>query len=139
MLFVGDERGNGMYTPDILAKFEVDTFNFTNSKVIIYIGFEYADLIGSNFKRFILGLGYIHEFSFLPKFNFGVLIDHGLILRNMGKFMGLSANLEINYPVSRKLRASIIYQAIDRSDLTETYHTNKNIKGSIFIGLKIAL
>ena len=139
MLFVGDERGNGMFTPDILTKLEVDTFNFTNSKVIIYIGLEYADLVGSNFKRIIIGLGYIHEFSFLPKFNFGVLIDHGLILRNMGKFMGMSANLEMNYAVTKKLRASIIYQAIDRSDLTETYNTYKNIKGSVFLGLKIGL
>mgnify|MGYP006999713516 CR=1 FL=1 len=139
MLFLGDERGNGMYTPDILTKLEVDVFNFTNSKIIMYFGIEYADLVGSNFKRFILGLGYIHEFSFLPKFNFGVLIDHGLILRNMGKFMGLSVNFEVNYPVSKKLRASIMYQAIDRSDLTITYNTNKNIKGSVFLGLKIEL
>jgi len=139
MLFLGDERGNGMYTPDILAKLEVDAFNFTNSKIVMYFGFEYADLIGTNFKRFLIGFGYIHEFSFLPKFNFGVLIDHGLILRSMGKFMGFSANLEVNYAVTKKLRAGLIYQAIDRSDLTITYHTNKNIKGSIFIGLKIAL
>jgi len=139
MLFVGDERGNGMYTPDILTKIEIDAFNFSNSKVVMYVGLEYADLLGSNFKRILLGFGYIHEFIFLPKFNFGVLIDHGLILRNLGKFMGLSANLEVNYPVSKKLRASIIYQAIDRNDLTVTYHTDRNIKGSVFLGLKIGL
>jgi len=75
----------------------------------------------------------------LPKFNFGVLIDHGLILRDLGKFMGFSANFEVNYPVSKKLRASLMYQAIDRSDLTITYNTNKNNKGSIFLGLKIGL
>ena len=139
LLFVGDERGNGMYTPDILTKLEIDTFNFTNSKIVMYVGFEYADLIGSNFKRFLLGFGYIHEFMFLPKFNFGVLIDHGLIMRNMGKFMGLSVNFEVNYPVSKKLRASMFYQAIDRSDLSTTYHTDRNIKGSVFLGLKISL
>jgi hypothetical protein len=139
MLFLGDERGNGMYTPDILTKLEIDAFNFTNSKVVMYFGIEYADLIGSNFKRFLIGFGYIHEFSFLQKFNFGVLIDHGLMLRNMGKFMGLSVNLEVNYPITKRLRAGLIYQAIDRSDLSITYHTKRNIKGSIFIGLKIAL
>ena len=139
MLFVGDERGNGMYTPDILTKLEIDAFSFSNSKIVMYVGVEYADLLGSNFKRFLLGFGYIHEFIFLPKFNFGVLIDHGLILRNLGKFMGLSANFEVNYPVSEKLRASIIYQAIDRNDLTITYNTDRNIKGSVFLGLKIGL
>lgn len=139
MLFVGDERGNGMYTPDILTKLEINVFEYSKSRVVMYVGAEYADLYGGNFKRFLIGAGYIHEFSFLPKFNFGAFVDHGLILRRMGKFMGMSANFEINYPVTKKLRAGIIYQAIDRSDLTETYNTYKNIKGSVFLGLKIGL
>ena len=139
MLFIGDDRGNNMFTLDILSKLEIDVFKFRNSAVVMNLGAEYADLVGGNYKRFLIGFGYIKEFQFLPKFNFGVFINHGLMLRKIGKFMSFSADFEVNYPISKKLRASIIYQLIDRTDLSITFHTRQNIKGSIFTGLKIDL
>ncbi len=138
MLF-GDERGNGIFTPDLQLKLEVDAFNFNNSSVIFYIGIEYAHLSSNSFQRFYLGLGYITEFPFLKKFNFGVLLDHGLIFRGGESFMGLSANVEATYLIAKKLRLSLLYQAIDRNDLTTLYNTRRNIKGSVFLGLKMEL
>jgi len=138
MLF-GDDRGNGIFTPDLQVKLEVDAFTFSNSNVIFYLGIEYAHLSSNSFNRFYLGLGYITQFSFLKKFNFGLLIDHGLIFRGGQTFMGLSANAEVTYPIAKKLRLSILYQAIDRNDLTTMFHTRRNIKGSVFLGLKMEL
>lgn len=138
MLF-GDDRGNGIFTPDIQVKLEIDIFEINKSTVIFYVGTEYAHLSSNSFQRFYLGLGYITEFSFLKKFNFGIMLDHGLILRGDQSFMGLSANTEISYPIAKKLRLSLLYQAIDRNDLTTMFSTGKNIKGSVFLGLKMEL
>lgn len=139
LLLFGDDRGNGIFTPDLQLKLEVDAFTFNYSNVLFYLGVEYAYLSSNSFNRFYIGLGYITEFPFLKKFNFGVLLDHGLIFRAGESFMGLSANAEVTYPVAKKLRLSVLYQAIDRNDLTTLFNTHRNIKGSVFLGLKMEL
>jgi hypothetical protein len=139
LLLVGDERGNEIFTPDILVKLEVEAFKIKNSSIYLYFGLEYAALNSSSLSRFSLGFGYVTSFSFLQKSHFGIFVGHGLILRSGGSFMGLGADLETSYPISKKIRLSLLYQIIDRNDLTTLFHTNRNIKGSIFIGLKMPL
>jgi len=150
LLLFGDGQSNGSFTPDLLVRFEIEAFKLEKSSFVFYIGAEYSDLNSASFQRFLIGIGYVTEFSFLKKFNFGAYIDHGIILRGKSSFigevkidessfMGLSMNFETTYPVSNKIRLSLLYQAIDRKDLTTRFDSNHNIKGSIFLGAKFAL
>jgi len=157
LLFIGDERGNSAFTPDLLIRFEVEAFKLKKSSFKLYFGAEYADLNSAAFQRFLLGIGYQTKFSFSEKFIFGLYIDHGIILRGKNSFlaknkpppskkideessfMGLSINFETTYPISQKMRLSLLYQAIDRRDLTSRFGSTTNIKGSVFLGVKLAL
>tara|TARA_R110001606_G_scaffold147495_2_gene287417 strand:- start:1681 stop:2229 length:549 start_codon:yes stop_codon:yes gene_type:complete len=150
LFLIGDNRGNSSFTPDLLVRFELNTFEIKKSSFPFYIGFEYSDLKSATFQRFFIGFGFVTEFNFLEKFNFGLYIDHGIILRGKGSFigqspidessfMGLSLNFETTYPISKKIRLSLLYQAIDRKDLTSRFRTDYNIKGSVFFGVKFAL
>jgi hypothetical protein len=157
LFLFGDDRGNSSFTPDLLVRLEVDAFKLKKSSIRMYFGAEYSDLNSANFQRFLLGVGYITKFSFLEKFIFGLYVDHGIIFRGKGSFlikndpphqkkmddetsyMGLSINFETTYPITKKLRLSLLYQAIDRKDLTSRFGTEYNTKGSIFLGVKFAL
>ena len=149
LLLVGDDRGNGIFTPDVLIRFEFEAFKLKKSSFPLYIGFEYADLSRSTLMRFILGVGFVTKLPFSDKFLFGFYIDHGLLARgkstflNKSKmeestFMGLSCNLETTYPITEKIRLSIMYQLLDRQDLSARFG-GRNINGSIFFGVKFAL
>ncbi len=139
LMFIGDERGNGMFTPNILAKLEVATFQINTNNIYLSFGLEYADLESAPLHRFSLGVGYISSIPYLNKLQIGVFFNHGIIFRFKEKFMGFSGNFETSYPVAKKLRLSILYQLIDRNDLMIKYNTEKKIKGSVFLGLKMAL
>lgn len=139
LLFFGDNRGNEVFTPDLRAKIEFETFTLKTGSFYLYIGLEYADLSSSVFQRFFVGFGYLTEFSFLKDFSFGLYLDHGLLIRGEGKFMGSSLNFETSYPIAKKLQLSLLYQAIDRNDLTNMFNEERNIKGSVFFGVKLAL
>jgi hypothetical protein len=153
LLSIGDERGNSAFTPDIIARFEVEAFKLKKSSFKFYFGAEYADLNSASFQRFLLGIGYVTQFSFLEKLTFGLYIDHGIILRGKDSFlaenkpqiddessyMGLSISFENTYPITKKIRLSLLYQAIDRKDLTSRFGGDYNIKVSVFLGVKFAL
>lgn len=150
LLFVGDDHGNSSLTPDLLVRFEVEAFKFEKSSIKLYFGLEYADLNSAAFQRYLIGLGYTTKISFLEKFLFGIYINHGLILRGktsfIGKkimdqstFMGLGLSIETTYPITKKLRLSLLCQAIDRDDLTSRFESDFNTKVSVFLGVKLAL
>lgn len=150
LLFVGDDHGNSSFTPDLSVRLEIEAFKLKKSSFPIYLGIEYSDLNSASFQRFFIGIGFVTKFYFSEKFIFGFYIDHGIILRGKGSFlseetmdessfMGLSLNFETTYPITEKLRLSLLYQAIDRRDLTSRFESNFNIKGSVFLGVKFAL
>ena len=139
LLFIGDNRGNGMFTPNITLRFDTEIFNFKKSNVNLAFGLEYADLSSTSFNRFSLGVGFITEFSFLEKIRFGLYINHGIIFRRQGSYTGMSANFEATYPIFKKLRILLLYQVLDRIDLSTIYNTKNNIKGSVFLGVKFAI
>jgi hypothetical protein len=150
LLLVGDDHGNDSFTTDLLIRFEFEAFKLKKSSFPIYIGIEYSDLNSASLQRFMLGIGFVTKFSFLEKFLFGVYLDHGIILRGKGSFLGqkamdessfmsLSLNFETSYPITEKLRLSILYQCLDRKDLTSRFQTDHNVKGSVFLGVKFAL
>ncbi|WKD85779.1 hypothetical protein KCTC32516_01125 [Polaribacter huanghezhanensis] len=151
LLLFGDNIGNDSFTPDLLIRLELKAFETKKSSFPFYIGIEYSDLNSSTFHRFFIGFGYVTRFPFLKKFNFGAYINHGIILRGKGSFiginysieessfMGLSMDFETTYPITDKIRLSLLYQAIDRKDLTTRFSTSLNIKRSLFIGVKFAL
>ena len=67
----------------------------------------------------MLGVGFVTKFSFSDKILFGLYLDHGLLGRgkssflkedNMDEstFMSFSLSFETSYPVSEKIRLSII-------------------------------
>ena len=149
LLFIGDDRGNGIFTLDLLVRFEFEAFKLKKSSFPVYIGFEYSDLNRSSLMRFMIGIGFVTRFNFLDKFLFGFYIDHGLLARGKSTFlnknimdestfMGLSCNLETTYPLSEKIRLSLMYQLLDRQDLSSRYG-GRNINGSVFLGVKFAL
>ena len=149
LLLVGDDRGNGKFTPDILIRLEFEAFKLQKSSIPLYIGIEYSDLNSSTLIRFMLGVGFVTKFSFSDKFLFGVYLDHGLLGRgkssflkedNMDEstFMSFSLSFETSYPISEKIRLSIMYQLLDRADLSTRFGGN-NINGSAFLGVKFAL
>jgi len=149
LIAIGDDKGNSPFTTDILIHFELNVFEFKKSRFPFLIGLEYSDLKSANYHRFFIGFGYVVEFSFLKKFNFGWFINHGIIFRGKGfhpankkgenSFMSLGVGIETTYPITNKLRLSLIYQAIDRNDLAIRFGTERNIKGSVFLGVKFAL
>lgn len=150
LLFVGDDHGNSSFTPNLLVRFEMEAFKIKKSSFPLYLGIEYADLNSASLQRFFIGIGFVTKFSFLENFLFGFYIDHGIILRgkssfldpnNMeeSSFMGLSLNFETTYPITEKLRLSLLYETMDRKDLTSRFETDFNIKRSVFVGVKFAL
>ena len=150
LLLVGDDRGNEIFTPDILVRMEIEAFKLKKSSFPVYFGVEYSDLSQSTLFRFMLGVGFVTKFSFSDKFLFGVFLDHGLLGRGKStflskdkeieesSFMSLSLSFETSYPLSEKVRLSLLYQLLDRQDLTIRYG-NRRINGSVFLGVKFAL
>lgn len=161
LLLFGDDRGNSAFTPDILVRLDIDAIKVRESDFVFSVGAEYANLNSAYFLRFSLGIGFVTEFSFLKKFKFGAFINHGIIVREKGRFliksqpknlqnpqqrvdeessfMGFSMDFETTYPITEKIRLSLLLQALDRKDLSSRFKTTDNIKGSVFLGVKFAL
>lgn len=147
LLFFGDDRGNSALTPNLILRFDAEAFKFKKHRIYLSYGIEYADLDSSNFLRYFMGLGHTFKLSFLDKFIFGTFINHGIILRGKGSFlgnnrsdentfMGLSVNFEASYPIAKKIRLIGVLQTIDRRDLTVRYNSNDRIRVSGFMGIK---
>lgn len=161
LLLFGDNIGNSAFTPDIIVRLDIDAIKVKKSDFVFSVGTEFANLDSAYFLRFFLGAGFVTEFTFLKKFKFGAFINHGIIIREKGRFliksqqnnppntqqkvdeessfMSFSTDFETTYPISEKTRLSLKYQLLNRKDLSSRFKTSSTIKGSLFLGVKFAL
>ena len=138
LFLVGDQKGNEPLTINFLSKLEVPVYNLEKSHLSIYLGVEYADLVGENFKRYSIGTGYIVK-SIYGKIGAGAYLDFGKIYRKDEGFNSFSLSGELNYRLSEKLKLICTQQLTYRKDLVELYNSNNKYVISGFIGLKYSL
>lgn len=139
LLLIGDNKGNDAITVNFLVKAEFSIKQYMTSTLFVYPVIEYADLVGGNYQRYGVGIGY-NLFDVLKNFDFGFSVDYGKLKRG-NNYNGFSVNLngEIAYRISNRFKLSYVYQIGERPDLKALYNSTTKFIGSGFIGVKFAL
>jgi hypothetical protein len=137
LLFTGDKIGNHAGTINMLVKAEIPFMKFSNSYLVIFPVFEYANLHSASLKRYSAGIGYIQQNVFLNKLNFGINANYGFIerLKNTTGSWGLS--FELFYKISKRFSLSYLHQIVHRTDLEAIYNVETEIRNSSFLGIKV--
>ncbi|AUC83810.1 hypothetical protein CW731_00240 [Polaribacter sp. ALD11] len=135
LLFFGDKKGNAPLTLNLLSKIEASVYKLNKSHVSTYLSAEYADLVGKNYKRYALGLGYVFK-NVYRRIGAGAYVDFGKIYREKEGFYSHSISGELNYKISNRLKFICTQQLTYRKDLKVLYNSKKGYIISGFIGLK---
>jgi len=138
LFLVGDQKGNDPLTVNFLSKIEIPVYSFQKNHLSTYISVEYADLVGENYKRYALGVGYIVK-SFYRRIGAGAYLDYGKIYRQKEGFFSFSLSGELNYKINNRLKFIATQQLTHRKDLKVLYNSKNGYVISGFIGLKYSM
>jgi len=138
-LFTGDERGNHVGTFDLALKIEIPFIKFAKSYISIFPSYEYADLHGGVFRRYAVGVGYIHKGVYFKNLNLGVFPDFGRIYRQNKLTPSFGLGIEVSYRLTKRFSLSYLHQILERTDLKLLYNDDSYVRNSSFMGFKIHL
>jgi len=144
---LGDSRGNDAFTTDITAKIHLNGFQiFTESKFIGYVSLgptlEYAQLIGGDYTRFGVELGYTFTgggaVTLQPIFNWGwIYRKTDLLGGDRFSINGFELGLNFGIKLSDTLRFKMLSTITQRKDLDLMWGST-NYVSSFAVGLEIA-
>jgi len=138
LFLVGDQKGNDPLTVNFLSKVEVPVYNLKKNHFSTYLSVEYADLVGKNYKRYALGVGYVVK-SIYKRIGAGAYLDFGKIYRQKQGFSSFSLSGELDYKINNRLKLIVTQQLTHRKDLKVLYNSKNGYVISGFVGLKYSL
>ena len=138
LLLVGDNKGNNAGTLDVISKLKFEAKEKELGFFIFGIEYERANL-QNNFTRVGGFFGYSFKpFKYTPDFVISPAIGYGSIMREDVNVGSYTAHLQIYYQLNNFIRASVLNQFTQRSDLRVLYNDEK-LRFSFFVGLEINL
>lgn len=132
--------GDGYYetgTINLIARIKMQGHQQKYGYMIVYPEFEYAQIEG-NYKRYSLNVGYTFNKLFLRNVETSLQGGYGWIDRYDRTTFSASANGEIAYNISDKIKINLLAQFTHRTDLKLLYNDNV-IRFSGFLGLEYNL
>ena len=127
LAFVGDDKGNDAFTPNILTRVNFNCKQDKNGYGFVFPEFEYAALQGGEYFRYSLNGGYTFN-QIIPKIEASLTGGIGMIHRNNVSGLSLGCSGVLSYKLGR-FSPSIMLQLTDRYDLNKW-------RTSGFIGIK---
>jgi hypothetical protein len=133
LAFVGDERGNGAFTPNVNVGAELRGLQKGNSYFLMRPEFEYADLQGGELYRMTANFGYTFN-KWVKNVDFTATVGGGMLSRHELSGLHTQANLQTTWYFTKGVGLFLDSEFVQRRDLP-----NKFIGYSGKIGIKIIL
>ncbi len=138
LFFFGDQIGNDPLTVNFLSKIEIPIYNLKKNHFSTYISVEYADIVGKDYKRYALGVGYVIR-SIYGKIGAIAYVDFGKTYRQKVGCPTYSFSGELNYKINNRLKFIVTQQFTQRKDLEVVYNSKNEYRFSSFVGLKFRM
>ena len=143
LMFLGDHRGNGPGTMDVILRFKIEGKQNKIGYFVYFFNYEHANL-ASTFNRYSLSAGYTFNTinlrnNFLNRFEFTPIVGYGILLRDrsnsLDRYYNWSFGEETAFRVSPFMKISFLTQLMQRSDLKRKKTNNRRVgRFSWFIG-----
>ena len=140
LLITGDNKGNDPLTPDLIFNMDWEGKQQTWYYFSIKTQYEFANLVGGKFYRYTVNGICNFNKLIVPKMEFGIGLGFGALHRPNTDGLGTySLTTELNYPLTKNIKASVKYEIVRRSDLVELYHEPQPFKPNLAIGFRITI
>tara|TARA_B110000914_G_scaffold28547_1_gene21268 strand:- start:67 stop:642 length:576 start_codon:yes stop_codon:yes gene_type:complete len=143
LMFLGDHRGNGPGTMDVILRFKIEGKQNKIGYFVYFFNYEHANL-ASTFNRYSLSAGYTFNTinlrnNFLNRFEFTPIVGYGILHRDrsnsLDRYYNWSFGEETAFRVSPFMKISFLTQLMQRSDLKRKKTNNRRVaRFSWFIG-----
>ena len=131
LLVSGDKRGNSAGTTDLIFNMNWEGKQFEYYYFSIQTQYEHANLNGGYFKRYSAHGVWTFNSLVLPKLEIGFGAGLGMIHRHGSGTPSYSGTIDISYPITKKLYATIKNEWVHRSDLN-----TPQLRYNLAVGLK---
>lgn len=131
LLVNGDNRGNSPGATDLIFNMNWEGKQFDYYYFSIQTQYEHANLRGGYFRRYSVHGIWTLNSLLLPKLEIGFGAGLGMIHRNSQGMGSYSGTIDLSYPITKKLYASLKNEWVRRSDLN-----TPQLRYNLAIGLK---
>ncbi|WP_341217072.1 hypothetical protein [uncultured Wocania sp.] len=131
LLVSGDKLGNEPLTTDLIFNMNWEGKQYDYYYFSIQTQYEHANLNGGYFRRYSVHGIWTLNSLLLPKLEIGFGAGIGMIHRNSEGMGSYSGTIDLSYPITKKLYATVKNEWVRRSDLN-----TPQLRYNLAIGLK---